>query len=102
AELVDPAIASDVHRRTGGLPLLVAAVRAGYASADLAVVVSGLLAALTPAQRAIIGAAAVLGENVDEHILAAVVAGRSGTSAAPAGSHDAGSHDAGSHDARWH
>ena len=51
AELVDPATAPDVHRRTGGLPLLVAAVRAGYASADLTVVVSGLLAALTPAQR---------------------------------------------------
>ena len=28
AELVDPAVASDVHKRTGGLPLLVAAVRA--------------------------------------------------------------------------
>ena len=75
AELVDPAVAPDVHKRTGGLPLLVAAVRAGYASADLAVVVSGLLAALTSAQRVIIEAAAVLGENVDEHILAGVVAG---------------------------
>ena len=74
AELVDPAAAPDVHKRTGGLPLLVAAVRAGYTSADLAVVVSGLLAALTPAQRLIIEAAAVLGENVDEHILAGVVA----------------------------
>ena len=91
AELVDPAAAPDVHKRTGGLPLLVAAVRAGYASADLAVVVSGLLAALTPAQRLIIEAAAVLGENVDEHILAGVVAG---PSASPAGWHDEGVADA--------
>ena len=73
AELVDPGLASEVHARTGGLPLLVAAVRAGYESADLAVVVSGLLAALTPAQRVIIEAAAVLGENVDEHLLAAAI-----------------------------
>jgi DNA-binding CsgD family transcriptional regulator len=94
AELVDPAAAPDVHKRTGGLPLLVAAVRAGYASADLAVVVSGLLAALTSAQRVIIEAAAVLGENVDEHILAGVVAGRSGPSASPAGWHDEGVADA--------
>ncbi len=94
AELVDPATAPDVHRRTGGLPLLVAAVRAGYASADLTVVVSGLLAALTPAQRAIIEAAAVLGENIDEHILAAVVADRSGPSASAGGWHDEGVADA--------
>ena len=94
AELVDPAMAQDVHKRTGGLPLLVAAVRAGYASADLTVVVSGLLAALTSAQRAIIEAAAVLGENVDEHIVAAVVADRPGPSASPGGWHDEGVADA--------
>ena len=94
AELVDPAVASDVHKRTGGLPLLVAAVRAGNESADLAVVVSGLLAALAPAQRVIIEAAAVLGENIDEHILAAVVADRHGTSAERAGWHDEGIADA--------
>jgi DNA-binding CsgD family transcriptional regulator len=94
AELVDPAVARDVHKRTGGLPLLVAAVRAGYESADLAVVVGGLLAALTPAQRLIIEAAAVLGENIDEHILAAVVAGYNGTSAGRAGWHDEGIADA--------
>ena len=87
AELVAPAAAPDVHKRTGGLPLLVSAVRAGYASADLAVVVTGLLAALTPAQRLIIEAAAVLGENVDEHILAGVVVGPSASSA---GWHDEG------------
>jgi DNA-binding CsgD family transcriptional regulator len=88
AELVGPAVASDVHRRTGGLPLLVTAVRAGYGSADLVVVVSGLLAALTPAQRTVIEAAAVLGEKVDEHILAAVVVGRSSPPASAAGWHD--------------
>ena len=97
AELVDPAMAPDVHKRTDGLPLLVAAVRAGYVSADLAVVVSGLLATLTPPQRVIVEAAAVLGEDVDEHILAAVVAGRSGRSgpsASPPGWHDEGVADA--------
>jgi predicted ATPase len=94
AELVDPAVASDVHKRTGGLPLLVAAVRAGYESADLAVVVSGLLAALTPAQRVIVEAAAILGESIDEHILAAVVADRNGTLAELAGWHDEGIADA--------
>jgi hypothetical protein len=106
AELVGPAVASDVHQRTGGLPLLVTATRAGYGSADLIVVVGGLLAALTPAQRTVIEAAAVLGENVDEHILAAVVAGRSGSPASvasPAGvasaAGAAGWHDAGVADA---
>jgi DNA-binding CsgD family transcriptional regulator len=89
AELVDPGLASDVYQRTAGLPLLVAAVRAGYGSADLAVVVGGLLAALTPAQREVIEAAAVLGENVDEHQLAAVVAGSPGiTTGDPAAWHD--------------
>ena len=94
AELVGPSVASDVHQRTGGLPLLVTAVRAGYGSADLAVVVGGLLAALTPAQRTVIEAAAVLGETVDEHILAAVIADRSGAPASTAGWHDAGAADA--------
>jgi len=94
AELVDPTVASDVHKRTGGLPLLVAAVRAGSEPADLAVVISGLLAALTPAQRVIIEAAAVLGETIDEQILASVVADRSGTPADPAGWHDEGIADA--------
>ena len=82
AELVDPSLASDVFRRTGGLPLLVAAVRAGSGSADLAVVVGGLLAVLTPAQREVIEAAAILGEVVNDHLLALVVAGRRGAAAA--------------------
>jgi hypothetical protein len=47
-------------------------VAGGQRPPDLAVVVSSLLAALTPAQRLVIEAAAVLGENVDEYILAAV------------------------------
>ena len=89
AELVDPARASEVHERTGGLPLLVAAVRAGYGSADLAVVVSGLLAALTPGQRTVIEAAAILGEDVDEYVLAAVATGRPGLpEGAPGAWHD--------------
>jgi DNA-binding CsgD family transcriptional regulator/tetratricopeptide (TPR) repeat protein len=89
AELVDPDLASDVYERTGGLPLLVAAVRAGSGSADLDVVVGGLLAALTPAQRAVIEVAAVIGENVDDHILAAAVVGSPGRAAAgPAVWHD--------------
>jgi DNA-binding CsgD family transcriptional regulator len=89
AELVDPGLVSDVYQRTGGLPLLVAAVRAGSGSADLAVVVGGLLAALTPEQRGIIEAAAVLGEVVDDHLLAAVVTGRRGALVpGPAAWHD--------------
>ena len=91
AELVDPARAAEVHERTGGLPLLVAAVRAGYGSADLGVVVSGLLAALTPGQRAVIEAAAVLGEDIDEYLLAAVATGRPGMPEAdPVAWHDDG------------
>jgi DNA-binding CsgD family transcriptional regulator len=88
AELVDPAVAPDVYQRTGGLPLLVAAVRAGYESADLVVVVSGLLAALTTAQRGIIEAAAILGDDIDENLLTAVVTGRDGSSAGRAAWHD--------------
>jgi DNA-binding CsgD family transcriptional regulator/tetratricopeptide (TPR) repeat protein len=94
AELVGPAAAPDVHQRTGGLPLLVSAVRAGSGSADLAVVVGGLLAALSPAQRAVIEAAAVLGETVEEHTLAVVVAGRSAPPAAAAERYDSGVADA--------
>ena len=101
AELVDPARAPEVHERTGGLPLLVAAVRAGYGSADLAVVVSGLLAALTPGQRAVIEAAAILGEDIDEYVLAAVATGRPGLPEADPGPwHDDGIADALA--AAWH
>jgi DNA-binding CsgD family transcriptional regulator/tetratricopeptide (TPR) repeat protein len=101
AELVDPGLVSDVYQRTGGLPLLVAAMRAGSGSADLAVVVGGLLAALTPAQRGIIEAAAVLGEVVDDHLLAAVVTGSRGAVApGPAAWHDDSVADA--LDTAWH
>ena len=91
AELVEPGLVSDVYQRTGGLPLLVAAVRAGYGSADLAVVVGGLLAALAPSQREVIETAAVLGEVVNDHLLAAAVAGgRRAAAAGPAAWHDDG------------
>ncbi|HTJ38316.1 MAG TPA: AAA family ATPase [Dactylosporangium sp.] len=75
AELVTPAVAAEVYTRTGGLPLLVSAVRAGHDSSDLPAVVRALLAALTPAQLAVVEAAAVLGEEVDEALLAATLAG---------------------------
>ena len=101
AELVDPDRAAEVHERTGGLPLLVGAVRAGYGSADLTVVVSGLLAALTPGQRSVIEAAAVLGEDIDEYVLAAVTTGRPAmTGADPVAWHDEGTAHALA--AAWH
>jgi DNA-binding CsgD family transcriptional regulator len=71
AQLNGPESAQDVHQRTGGLPLLVTAVRAGYRSADLTTVVRGLLTALSPQQRDIVQAAAVLGESIEEHLVAA-------------------------------
>ena len=74
AELVDPQVAHEVFAHTGGLPLLVAAVRAGYGSSDLPAVVRTLLAALTPGQRGVVEAAAVLGEDVDEALLTAALA----------------------------
>jgi DNA-binding CsgD family transcriptional regulator len=76
AELVDPRLAPDVFARTGGLPLLVTAVRAGHGSSDLPTVVRTLLGALTPTERAVIEAAAVLGEEIDESLLAAALDGR--------------------------
>ncbi|MGI5242013.1 AAA family ATPase [Dactylosporangium sp. CA-139066] len=74
AELVDPAAAADVYARTAGLPLLVSAVRAGHGAGDLPTVVRTLLAALSTGQRAVIEAAAVLGEEVDDAPLAAALA----------------------------
>jgi DNA-binding CsgD family transcriptional regulator len=73
AALVGPAAAPAVHLRTGGLPLLVAAVRDGSGPGDVAAVVRTLLATLTPEQRTVLEAAAVLGDEVDEGLLAAVV-----------------------------
>ncbi len=66
-----------VLRQTGGLPLLVAALRDAAdrraGGADLASIVSGLLAPLTPAERDIVRAAAVLGADIDAEQLAAVL-----------------------------
>ncbi|GIG49104.1 AAA family ATPase [Dactylosporangium siamense] len=73
AELVDARVAPDVFARTGGLPLLVAAVRAGHGQSDLPTVVRTLLGALTTPQRGVLEAAAILGEEVDEPLLRAVL-----------------------------
>ena len=74
AALVGPAAAARVFLRTGGLPLLVAAARDGSGPADVAAVVRTLLATLTPEQRSVLEAAAILDDEVDEPLLAAVVA----------------------------
>jgi DNA-binding CsgD family transcriptional regulator len=63
----------DLHRRTGGLPLLLAA------GGDPHVVVAGMLARLDPADRAVLGALALLGDAGPD-ALAAVA----GTDPAPA------------------
>ncbi|MEU2392294.1 AAA family ATPase [Streptomyces sp. NPDC007369] len=63
--------AAESYRRTGGLPLLVAALRRH--AADLGTVVSGLLAGLGPDQRAVVRAAAVLGGQLDAGRLAPVL-----------------------------
>jgi DNA-binding CsgD family transcriptional regulator len=73
AALVGPAAAAQVFLRTGGLPLLVAAHRDDSGPADVAAVVRTLLAALTPPQRTVLEAAAILGDEIDEDLLAAVV-----------------------------
>jgi DNA-binding CsgD family transcriptional regulator len=70
AQLVEASAAPGVLARTGGLPLLVVAVGAGSGPSDLPAVVRTLLAALTPAERAAVEAAAVLGEEIDETLLA--------------------------------
>ncbi|MFE1292739.1 AAA family ATPase [Streptomyces sp. NPDC058751] len=64
--------AEDAYRRTGGLPLLVATLRA-HASEDLGTVVSGLLTGLTDEQRGVVRAAAVLGERLEPGLLSAVL-----------------------------
>ncbi|HST65001.1 MAG TPA: AAA family ATPase [Mycobacteriales bacterium] len=63
-----------LHRGTGGLPLLVAAASGadGAAGTDVRAVVAGLLARLTPAQRGILDAVAVLGTVADPELLAEV------------------------------
>ncbi|MER7467220.1 AAA family ATPase [Streptomyces sp. NPDC097981] len=71
ARCVGEAEAAESYRRTGGVPLLVAALRTHASS--LASVVSGLLAGLTDEQRDVVRAAAVLGERLDTTQLAAVL-----------------------------
>ncbi len=77
AECVGRSAAPAVLRQTGGLPLLVAALRdaaeRGGGGADLASIVSGLLAPLRPDQRDIVRAAAVLGADIDIEQLATVL-----------------------------
>jgi DNA-binding CsgD family transcriptional regulator len=79
AACVGAQAAPAVLRQTDGLPLLVAALRdaadRGTGGADLTSIVSGLLAPLTPAERDIVRAAAVLGTDVDADQLAAVLPG---------------------------
>ncbi|MGW1954052.1 ATP-binding protein [Streptomyces sp. NPDC001920] len=71
AQCVGEPHAAESCRRTGGLPLLVAALRTH--AADLSTVVSGLLTGLTTEQRSVIRAAAVLDERLDVTQLAAVL-----------------------------
>ncbi|MBN0042532.1 AAA family ATPase [Streptomyces actuosus] len=71
AQCVGEPNAADSYRRTGGLPLLVTALRTH--GADLSTIVSGLLTGLTAEQRSVMRAAAVLDERVDATDLAAVL-----------------------------
>ncbi len=57
---------AEAHRRTGGLPLLLAA------GGDLHVVVAGMLARLAPADRAVVETLAVLGDGAGPGVLAEV------------------------------
>ena len=57
---------ADAYRRTGGLPLLLAA------GGDLRVVVAGMLARLSPADRAVVEALALLGDGAGPGVLAEV------------------------------
>ncbi len=71
AQCVGEADAAQSFRRTGGLPLLVSALRTHAGS--LGTVVSGLLTGLTAEQREVVRAAAVLGEPLDTDQLGAVL-----------------------------
>ncbi|MGW4892912.1 helix-turn-helix transcriptional regulator [Kitasatospora sp. NPDC004240] len=71
ARCVGEADAAESYRRTGGLPLLVTALRSHGGS--LGTVVSGLLTGLGTEQRDVVRAAAVLGEHLDTDQLAAVL-----------------------------
>ncbi|MFK0256591.1 AAA family ATPase [Streptomyces sp. NPDC090445] len=82
ARCVGEADAAESYRRTGGLPLLVTALRTH--PGGLGTVVSGLLAGLTAEQRDVVRAAAVLGEHLDTDQLAAVLPESGETSVARA------------------
>jgi DNA-binding CsgD family transcriptional regulator len=82
AQCVGEADAAESFRRTGGLPLLVTALRTH--AGNLGTVVSGLLAGLTAEQRDVVRAAAVLGERLDTDRLAAVLPEPSGAAVAQA------------------
>ncbi|TDU80449.1 LuxR family transcriptional regulator [Streptomyces sp. KS 21] len=71
AQCVGEADAAQFYRRTGGLPLLVRALRTHAGS--LCTVVSGLLTGLTTEQRLVVRAAAVLGEPLDTDLLTPVL-----------------------------
>ena len=67
--------APDVHRRTGGLPLLLAAAASdvdGAAEGDLQLVVAGLLGRLGPDDRRVVEVLALLGAPAAEPLLAEV------------------------------
>lgn len=59
----------EAHRRTGGIPLLMVA---GPDGADLGVVVAGMLARLTPAERELVEVLALLGAGTGRDVLAEV------------------------------
>ncbi|WKV70064.1 AAA family ATPase [Streptomyces sp. PCS3-D2] len=71
AQCVGETDAAEAYRRTGGLPLLVSALRTH--AGDLHTIVSGLLTGLTAEQREVMDAAAVLGERPDTAQLSAVL-----------------------------
>ncbi|MFE7033971.1 ATP-binding protein [Streptomyces sp. NPDC057621] len=71
AQCVGEPHAAESYRRTGGLPLLVAALCTH--AADLSTIVSGLLTGLTTEQRSVMRAAAVLDERLEVTQLAAVL-----------------------------
>lgn len=75
--------APEVYRRTGGLPLLLAAGAGGAEDGDLQLVVAGLLARLTPAERGVVEVLALLGAPADLGVLAEV-SGVDGTAVATA------------------
>ncbi|MFE3496227.1 ATP-binding protein [Streptomyces sp. NPDC059175] len=71
AQCVGEPNAAESYRRSGGLPLLVTALRTQ--ATDLSTIVSGMLTGLTTEERDVVRAAAVLGERLDAAQLAPVL-----------------------------